>query len=399
MMKTIKIYLIFISSLALLLLSGCSSLTRLDAVPQEQLAEAKIPGLENIRYRVGIDTEAMAKEGATSIRQELNWRNSKGLTGPLPAVHFLAISGGGDKGAFAAGLLNGWSKSKTRPEFKLVTGISTGALIAPFAFLGEKYDSHIKDFYTNTQPKDIFNPRGMFAAIFSDAMADNNPLWKRLTKEINRTLLDEIAKEYKKGRLLLIGTTDLDARQGVIWNMTKIASSKDPRALHLFRSIIIASTSIPGGFPPVMINVEIDGKKHQEMHVDGGTVAQVFVYPPAIKLKTLAKSLNAQRERNLYIIRNSRLDPDWANTERQVLSIAKRAIGSLIQTQGIGDLYRIYATSQRDGVAYNLAYIPASFNEEHLKDFDTKYMRALYNHAYKLSVNGYKWEKTPPSLD
>lgn len=399
MMKAIKIHLIFILSLALLLLSGCSSLTRLDAVPQEQLAEAKIPGLENIRYRVGLDTEAMTKEGATSVRQEMTWRNSKGLTGPLPAVHFLAISGGGDKGAFAAGLLNGWSKSKTRPEFKLVTGISTGALIAPFAFLGEKYDAHIKDFYTNTKPKDIFNPRGVLAAIFSDAMADNNPLWKRLKKEINRTLLDEIAEEYKKGRLLLIGTTDLDARRGVIWNMTKIASSKDPRALHLFRSIIIASTAIPGAFPPVMIDVEIDGKKHQEMHVDGGTVAQVFVYPPAIKLQALTKSLNAQRERNLYIIRNSRLDPDWANTERQVLSIAKRAISSLIHTQGMGDLYRIYATSQRDGVAYNLAYIPASFNEEHHIDFDTKYMRALYNQAYKLSVNGYKWKTTPPSLD
>jgi len=383
----------------LLTLSGCASLTRLDAVPQEQQSEAKIPRQENIRYRVGIDTDAMAKEGIAAIQREKTWRNSKGLTGPLPPVNFLAISGGGDNGAFAAGLLNGWSKSGTRPEFKLVTGVSTGALIAPFAFLGPKYDAHLKDFYTNTKPKDIFNPRWLLKAITSDAMADTSPLWRKLAKEINRELLDEIATEHKKGRLLLIGTSDLDAQQGIIWNMTKIASSRDARALKLFRSIIIASAALPGAFPPVMVDVEVNGKKYQEMHVDGGTVAQVFVYPPSLKLKELAGKQNALRKRNLYIIRNSRLDPQWANTQRHILSIAKRSISSLIQSQGVGDLYRIYLTAKRDGVAYNLAYIPASFNEEHHEEFDTKYMRALYKLAYKLSVDGFQWNKAPPSLD
>lgn len=390
----------FFSILILLLtLSGCSSLTRLDAVPQDLQSVAIIPGLENIRYRVGVDTEAMAKEGVASIQREKAWRNSIGLTGNLAPVHFLAISGGGDDGAFAAGLLNGWSSSGSRPEFKLVTGISTGALIAPFAFLGQKYDAHLKNFYTNTKPQDIFNPRGILAAITSDAMADNRPLWRRLEKEIDRSFLNEIAAEYKKGRLLLVGTSDLDARQGMIWNLTKIATSKDPRALKLFRSVIIASTAIPGGFPPVMIDVEVDGKKYQEMHVDGGTVAQVFVYPPAVKLNALAKQQDASRERNLYIIRNSRLDPEWSNTKRQVISISKRAIGSLIHTQGIGDLYRIYVTAKRDGVAYNLAHIPADFDEEHRMEFDTKYMRALYNLAYEQSVNGYKWKTAPPSVE
>ena len=396
MTKLLKKHLILFSVLVLFSLTGCSSLKRLSAVPEEKASTAKIMGLDNIRYIVGVDNDELSKEAIASHFKELAWRKSKGETGPLPPVNYLSISGGGDNGAFGAGLLNGWTKSGTRPEFKLVTGVSTGALIAPFAFLGPKYDERIKDFYTNTKPQDISVPRGLLTILMSDSLANNEPLANKLKKEITQQLLNEIAIEYRKGRLLFIGTSNLDSRRGVIWNMTKIAASNHPDALTLFRSIMRASTSIPGAFPPVMIDVEVDKNKHQEMHVDGGVVAQVFIYPPSLKLNTLSDEYNIQRERNLYVLRNSRLDPDWANTDRRLMSIAERAVSSLINSQGIGDLYRIYLTTMRDNMSYNLAYIPPTFDKVHLEQFDTEYMRALFKVAYDLSVDGYQWQTAPP---
>ena len=196
----------------------------------------------------------------------------------------------------------------------------------------------------------------------------------------------------------MLGTVDLDSRQGVLWNMTRIAAIGGPKALELFRSIMIASAAIPGAFPPVMIDVEAGGQGYQEMHVDGGTMSQVFVYPPSIHLKELGQKSGATRERTVYVIRNTRLDPEWANVERRTMSIAGRAISSLIHTQGIGDLYRIYATTERDGVDFNLAYVPASFDVPHREEFDPEFMRALYKVGYDMAARGYPWEKKPPGF-
>ena len=147
-----------------------------------------------------------------------------------------------------------------------------------------------------------------------------------------------------------------------------------------------------------MINVEVGGKKYQEMHVDGNTAAQVFVYPAAVQLKEVAATVGVERERTLYIIRNARLDPEWAEVERRTLPIASQAITTLIQYQGIGDLYRIYSVTQRDGIDFNLAYIPPTFKAPHRAEFDTDYMRALYDVGYSLSGKGYTWTKKPPVL-
>jgi hypothetical protein len=198
--------------------------------------------------------------------------------------------------------------------------------------------------------------------------------------------------------LLFVATVDLDARQTVLWNLTKIAASKDPKALDLFRSLMIASAAIPGAFPPVMIDVEANGRAYQEMHVDGGTMSQVFVYPPSLDIEALSRKLGTQRERRAYIIRNARLDPEWAQVDRRTMSIAGRAISSLIHTQGIGDLYRIYLTSQRDGVDFNLAYVPATFNAPRREEFDTEFMRALFKTGYDMAAKGYPWEKVPPGF-
>jgi predicted acylesterase/phospholipase RssA len=209
-------------------------------------------------------------------------------------------------------------------------------------------------------------------------------------------MLKAIAAEHAKGRLLIIGTTNLDARRPVIWNIGKIATRGGPEALELVHDILVASTAIPGAFPPTMIDVKVDGVPHQEMHVDGGASAQVFVYPPALQLAQLSKAARITRERRLFVIRNSRLDPDWANTERRTLSIAQRAVTSLIQNQGVGDLYRIYAITERDGVDFNLAFIPASFDVPLSEPFEQHYMNALFQLGYELARKGYPWTKTPP---
>jgi Patatin-like phospholipase len=388
--------LIFLPFVVPLILHGCTTPPRLAAVPVELQDEARIPGIDNIRYRVGKGEDSLAREGMESVRREQAYLASIGQKGPLPPAIFLAISGGGDNGAFGAGLLNGWSAAGDRPQFKLVTGVSTGALTAPFAFLGSEYDVMLEEFYTTTSTIDIMEARGLLSVVTSDALNDNRPLWNQLEKHVTRDLLNAIAAEYEKGRLLLVATVDFDARHPIIWNLTKIAASSDPKALELFRAVMIASAAIPVAFPPVMIDVEAGGQQFQEMHVDGGTMGQVFIYPPSLNLKSTARQMGIERERKLYIIRNSRLDPDWVSVERKTLTIIERAINSLVQSQGIGDLYRIFAITQRDEVDYNLAYIPATFNASRDELFDPVYMGQLFKVGYELAAKGYRWQKIPP---
>lgn len=380
------------------LVAGCSTPERLPAVPRQVTAQPEPASIENARFYVLRETETFVAEGKNSLRKEQDHLARSGYTGPLPPAYFLAISGGGDDGAFAAGLLNGWTAAGTRPTFKAVTGVSTGALIAPFAFLGPRYDPVLRELYTSVSQKNIYKSRGILGALFEDAMSDTTPLHRLIKRYVTRELLDEIAAEYAKGRLLFVGTTNLDTLEPVVWNLTAISTSQDPRALELFQKILLASSAIPGAFPPVLMDVEVEGKRLQEMHVDGGAMAQVFLYPPAVDLRQISRNQQITRQRVLYIIRNARLDPDWASVKRKTLSIAARAITAMIHTQGIGDLYRIYVTARRDGLDYNLAYIPPTFTVAHQEEFDTNYMRQLFDTGYAMAAAGYQWKKQPPAL-
>ena len=224
----------------------------------------------------------------------------------------------------------------------------------------------------------------------------NAPLQRTMARYVTQPMLDDIAAEYMKGRLLLIGTTNLDEGRPVIWNIGKLAASRRPGALKLIRQILIASAAIPGAFPPTMIDVQADGKTYQEMHVDGGASAQVFIYPPSLQLNVEARKAGIERARSLYVIRNARLDPKWAEVKRSTFPIVNRAISSLIQTQGVGDLYRIYIAAARDKIDFNLASIPETFKTELPRPFDTGYMNALFKVGYGLGTKGYAWAKLPP---
>lgn len=389
-----------------LLVAACAPLTRSNAVPDNDQDRATVLGMSDFRYWADQGSRELAKDFVSAGIREYASVRASGHVGPFPPAEILAISGGGENGAYGAGILVGWTASGTRPQFKLVTGISTGALTAPFAFLGPAYDAQLQEVYTTLSGKDVLVARGYLAAILDDALADNAPLRKTMGRYVNQKMLDAIAAEHIKGRLLLIGTTNLDARRPVMWNIGKLAASGHPQALKLFQDILIASAAIPGAFPPVMIDVEVGGKRYQEMHVDGGASAQVFVYPPGLNVRRTAREgaagLDPQlqavvnRQRHLYVIRNARLDPDWAEVDRQTLSIASRAISSLIQTQGVGDVYRIYFAANRDGFDFKLTYIPESFTTPLKEPFETAYMKELFTLGYELAAKGIPWVKEPP---
>ncbi|MDM8007666.1 MAG: patatin-like phospholipase family protein [Phycisphaerae bacterium] len=380
--------------------AGCAGAVRQRAVPPELKDRAVISGLSPAVRTWGSAVNPEFQEALLeSVRREREFLRSSGQTGPLPVAEFLAISGGGANGAFTAGLLNGWTAAGNRPQFKAVTGISTGALIAPFAFLGPAYDETLRKFYTGITTKDVLTERSKLAAIFDDALTDNAPLRRLIASLVDQKLLDAIAAEYRKGRLLMIGTTNLDAQREMVWNVGAIAASGHPRAVELVRDIMIASAAIPAAFPPVMIDVEVDGQHYQEMHVDGGTVTQVFLYPPSLKIKEASEAAGFKRDRRVYIIRNARFEPEYVETQRRTLSIAGRAVSSLIATQGIGDLYRTYLNARRDGIDYNLVAIPDDFRLQPREVFDREYMQKLFDVGHDMGRKGYPWQKFPPGFD
>jgi len=321
----------------------------------------------------------------------------------FPAVYgqpqtYLAISGGGSNGAYGAGLLAGWTASGKRPQFTMVTGISTGSLIAPFAFLGSNYDGQLTEIYTRYSTEDLVKRRSLMGIISQASAADVTPLKNVIARYVDANLMAQIAAEHRKGRRLFVGTTNLDAERPVIWNIGAIANSSDPGALQLIREVLLASASIPGAFPPVLIKVTADGKTYDELHVDGGTTNQVFVYPIGLDWKAVLAKLHSPARPELYVIRNASLDPTYNPVQPKLVPIAGRSISTLIRTQGVGDTYRIYLAANRDGLRYHLAYIPRTFDAESKEAFDTVYMRKLFDFSYEQGKSGSAWASAPPEL-
>jgi predicted acylesterase/phospholipase RssA len=382
-------------SIGLPAVTGCAIPARSPAVPSTDTERALPLAIPNARFFADGGPAPMIAEAIKAIEREQVALRAAGRPGsPLPPGNFLAISGGGDNGAFGAGLLNGWTTTGTRPEFRIVTGVSTGALIAPFAFLGPDYDAALREVYTTMSPERVFFRRSLIAALFDDAMADTGPLAELIRHYADQAMLDAIDREYQRGRLLLIGTTDLDAQRPVIWNIGAIAASRHPKSLELFRRILLASASIPGAFQPVLIDVEIDGAHFEEMHVDGGAIAQLFLYPASLD----PNALPVRRQQTAYIIRNARLDPEHAEIERRTISIAGRAISTMLSASGQNDVVRAYFITKRDGVDYNLAYIGRDFKMPRAGLFDQTYMRALFDYGYGEAASGRAWHKAPPGL-
>jgi predicted acylesterase/phospholipase RssA len=386
----------------MLLTGGCASLAPRNVLPQANAGQIELEGFHNIRFwgdasAREIQAIMMADTPKTETRKTETSLSSRIERHP-PASNLLAISGGAENGAFGAGLLVGWSDAGTRPTFDLVTGVSSGALIAPFVFLGREHDGQLREIFTKYGRKDIFtyNVHGL---IEGSALADDTPLTKLIEKYVDQALLQEVARERIKGRILLIGTTSLDTQRPVLWDMGRIAMSNNREALGLFRKILLASATLPGVFPPVRIQVRVGGQSYDELHVDGGVTRQVFIAPSIFSVVSHGQKGKPVASPHLYVIRNGKIDPEWQSVSENVVSITQRSISTLIKNQAIGDLYRIYSVTKDQGIEFNLASIPADFTQTSDEPFDQKYMTALFNRGYELGHDNYAWVKAPPGLE
>lgn len=380
--------------LAALLLQSCATFPRAGALPAGEIDAAVIPGIPNARYWLDSDIEPFARSAISDIRRTRATQARP--EDPLPTAQVLAISGGGENGAFAVGFLQGWTARGDRPQFRVVTGISAGALIAPFAFLGSDYDDELHDAIVAIGRDGLFRSRGPFG-LASDGFADNTPAFKFVARYITEDVLRAVAAEHAKGRALMIGTTELDSGRAVTWNMGAIAASGAPGALDLFRKVMVASAAIPGLVSPVMIDVEANGRRYQELHVDGGVSAQVFAYPSTM-LAAMQK-LTGEPYRGgiqMYVILNGKIAPDFTPTRRSTLGIGGRALNVMLQRQSVNDLERIYQIARQDGADYKLTYIGADFRYPEHKRFDAGYMQALREYAYRLGAGERPWHASPP---
>jgi hypothetical protein len=384
--------------LILSLTAACTTSDVLDAVPEHEVSNATVAGFNRVRYWADEQPGALVdREQKTIAKVHEVYGNS--LRGRVVPLNYLCISGGGSNGAYGAGFLVGWTAKGTRPTFNVVTGISTGSMIAPLAFLGPKYDGMLKEAYTTISTEDIAETQILAALLGRSAgLADTTPLKKLIAKYFTQDMLDEIAAESRKGRALLIGTTYLEAQRPVMWDIGAIAETGDPQALGLVRDIILASASIPGAFPPMDISVTVKDKTYHEMHVDGGVTQQVFLYPPSYRPKVIDKAIGWKAKRTAYVIRNNKITAEYADVKRSLIHVAGRSIDTLIKWDGIADLYRIYAIAQRDGISYNYTSIPVDFGNESKSAFDKEYMTSLFQAGYDAALQDDPWKKVPPGL-
>ena len=373
-------------------LTACGALPRLPAVPEPLAPRAEIPGIPGARFYADENDEELSRWlGEQSERAKVN--RTRRI--PRQTAEILVLSGGGEDGAFGAGLLTEWTHKGDRPEFRIVTGVSTGALTAPFAFLGRNWDRQLEEVYTTTDITRVLAWRQMTAAFFDNALGDSSPLATTIARYVDEEMLAAIADAYASGRALLIGTTDLDARRPVVWTIGAIAQSGSPNALRLVRRVLLASASIPGAFPPVMIDVKAEDKHFQEMHVDGGAVSQLFLFPERVAATQRVQQRGYAPTR-IWIIRNGRLRPQRQMTERRTFSILASAVATMTQSSGSYDVTRIWLRARAAGIPLNLSFVSDDFAEPYVKPFDSQYMRALFAYGQSRMRAGTAWVSAPP---
>lgn len=363
--------------LSLLTLSGCATLPQRPAFTAIQQANADVPGFPGIRF--------WADEPPASAH----------LAAVAGQVTMLSLSGGAEDGAYGAGLLVGWSEAGSRPQFSVVSGVSVGALIAPFAFLGSTRDEELRRIFTTIRSEDIYRQRGVIGVLTGPSLARTDPLKRLIALHIDSALLDAVADEHRKGRRLLVMTTNLDAQRGVVWDMGAIAAGSSPSRLGLFRSILLASASVPGFFPPVLISAEANGHRFQEMHVDGATSTGFFAIPETM----LVDPHSAPRPKaSLFLVINNRLTPDFRIIEQKTIPIMRRALTTEIRAHDRSTIIATYDFAKRNGMEFRISAIGEDFGLRSRKPFDAAYMTSLFRYGVSRGRNPDHWATSPPDI-
>lgn len=360
-------------------LVSCASVARIPYTQQEQAA-AVIPGVPNARLWADDPTIGTA-------------RRTAGPRIALKEPTVLALSGGGANGAFGAGLLSGWSARGTRPQFTFVTGASAGALIAPFAFLGSAYDETLRSVFTGGEMANLLQPDGL-AGLFGTGIFKAAPLRELIASHVDDALLAAIAKEYQAGRRLYVVTTNIDAQRTAIWDMGKIAATGGPAALDLFRNVLTASASIPGLFSPVLIDVEAEGRRFAEMHVDGGVTTNILIVPEAV-LASGTPLFAPDARPKVYIIMNGKLAPEFEVVEPATVPIVTRSFETSVRANTRNTLIAAYQFAKRRNWEVYLAAIDSHYPTSKTYGFNTAYMQQLFEYGYQKGASGQIWQSTP----
>jgi hypothetical protein len=362
---------------AALLLASCTTLPRTPYTATEASA-SRVLDVDGLRRYTDEPAAKFLADGTISA----------------PVRTYLALSGGGADGAYGAGLLNGWTASGTRPTFAIVSGVSTGAIIAPYAFLGSQYDDTLREIYTSGIAESLLESPKIFQAVFGSGLFGNARLRELVARYVGPELLAQIAREHAKGRRLLVVTTDLDTQRSAIWDMGKIAAIGTPEALKLFRDVIAASASIPLVFPPILIEAEAHGERFQEMHVDGGVMTPVLTLPDAILFQ--GQRLPNTSRFDIYILVNNKLERDFEVVPNGTLDVTSRSLEAITKAQTRSVVLSTYEFARRNRVGFKLSYISRDYPASGAEGFNTAYMRALYQYGYDKASGGHAWTSTPP---
>lgn len=341
-------------------------------LPEDLVEEALVLNFETARTWA----DAFSPGYSATLKTREKQIRASGLAGG--DANILVLSGGGQNGAFGAGYLNGWTKRGDRPQFEIVTGVSTGALIAPLAFLGPKYDSDLERFYTTHSTRDIIKPNYIAGLLSGAAVTDSKPLASLIAEFITPEFLAEVAREHRRGRRLALITTNIEAQRPVIWDMGQIAEAGTAESLDLFRKVVLASASIPGAFPPVQIDVVADGQTYSELHVDGATTTNLFLAP----LNLTVLNDNPKRRGRIYILTNGKYLPEYKPVEAKTIPLAGRAFSTLLKYSTKADVQRLQLFADRTGAELRFVSIPIEFDEDSTEPFDKDYMNALYDFGY-----------------
>jgi hypothetical protein len=376
------------------MLAGCAHSNRNSHAPS--------PAAVGLNTNNLIELQGQARSDTANSPADLRALADNTQAGPRPFAtsprrSVLCLSAGGSYGAYSVGVLCGWTCRGDRPQFDVVTGISTGALIAPFAFLGPRYDQQIEQFFTRTESREIYRTRPV-RGLFSESVADNAPLAHKVDGMLTFELMRAIAAEHCRGRRLYIGTTEAEGRRFVAWDIGEIASRGTARDRELIKQILLGSSAFPGFFPPAHITVTVNGQPFVEKHVDGGVSQSLFFRAPFVP----PDHPEATRldDTDVYAIVAGKLYADPKVTKPRALKVVTSDVSAILYAQARGDLQRLWATCAMSGMSFHMTAIRPEFpTPKSSTEFKPDAMRSMFNEGVAQVMAGTVWRTTPPDAD
>ena len=383
-------------------LSACSHTPRPTPPPAGEPLEHAWGAVPFQTAASGLDSK-FTESLLNSFQAKRDAMRQAGNDGKIPFIA-LTLSGGGSRGAYGAGVLSGWTKRGDRPQFDVVTGISTGSLMATHVFLGPDYDDDL-EIYKHISNDDVFERHGILSTLLSvrrsPAAFDTTPLRETLLTIISEETLDLVAAEHRKGRRLFIGSTNLDANVFTVWDMGVIADSDRPDRLQHYVDIVMASAAFPIAFPPIYIEVEGEAGTYTQMHGDGGIRETVFFFNYGLfedfRLVLEAEGItDSDFKEDLYLLINGPIVSTGTKTYKPVdgnmVAVADAAVTSLMTKVTQGSIYRLWVLAMAHGADFHISFVPPDYTfSTGSLNFDPREQTSLFELGYQQALEGTAW--------